>query len=444
MKDLTKGNVYKTLIVFAIPLVLSGLLSQSYNLIDTIIAGRFIGDSTLAAIGSTSGLISFLSSLFWGFGSGASIYIAVLFGAKEGEKIKISIRTNVISMSAAGMFVSLIAIIFCDGILDFLNVAPSIKNEAALYFRIYMAGFILTIFPHTFLHTFNALGLSSYPFFMSIVSMVLNISGNLLATVVLKLGIAGLALSTVISAVIVDTMYFFKIRKCYRELGVGKIGKIFDFSQIKNIAGYAFPVAIQQSIMYLASFFISPMVNALGASASSGYAVSLKLYDLNAAIYQNSAKSITSYTAQSVGAKKYENLPKGVKAGFLQGVLFVSLPLILCAVAARPICSLFFPSGFSGESMDIAVLFARFYLPFILFNLVNNLFHSFYRGIARMKMLIFLTSVCSVVRIAASFVLSQYFGIHGIFAGWVIAWMAEATTAFCTYKSGTWKSGFPL
>ena len=443
MKDLTRGNIYKTFILFAIPLVLSGVLSQCYNLIDTVIAGKFLGDNGLAAIGCTAAFISFSSSIFWGYAAGASIHIAALFGARKYKDIKAAVYHNLGTLTAASVAFGLLVVLCDDWILRFLQVDASIYTDAKLYLDIYIIGFFLLLLSNNFVHIMNAFGLSSYPFYMSLVSAVLNITGNILSVTVFKMGVVGIALSTLIAALAVDLCYLYKLRNCFKEMGVLETKVTFDVEIIKKISIIALPCSAQQLIMYIAGLVIAPMVNGINSSASAAYTVVQQIYNLNATIYQNSSKTLSNYTAQCVGAGKTDQLKKGVRVGAVQGIAFVAVPILICMFCAKPVCSIFFPAGYAGEGLNYAVMFSRVYLPFVVFNVINNLFHSFYRGTASMKLLVLLTTTGAVARIIFSMIFIPGYGMQGMYIGWILSWIAESILAIASFLSGIWKKNLP-
>lgn len=439
MKNLTQGNIYKNFILFAIPMVFAALLSQGYNMIDTIIAGRFLGSDGLAAIGTTAAFISFASGFFWGFASGASIFTASLFGAQEYSKIKSAVYHNLGAMVAMSALFCTVVIVFCDDILRLLRVDPEIFDEAKIYFVIYMGGLFLILLNNSFVHIMNSFGLSSFPLFMSILSAILNILGNILAVAVFDFGIAGIAWSTVLSALIVNICYFLRLRACFCEIGVRSVRVKFDKRILRKIFSYAMPTALQQEIMYTSTMLISPLVNGLGSAASASYTVIMRIYEINAGIYQNSAKTLSNYAAHCRGSRvPVTYFKKGVRVGLLQGLIFLSAPLLICSLLAEEVSGLFFPSEFGGEALDYTIIFAQVYLPFIVFNVINNLFHAFYRGTASMKLLVSLTAIGSASRLIFTIALLKY-GMHGVFMGWVLSWIFEAVTALSTYLLGMWK-----
>ncbi|MBQ4515722.1 MAG: hypothetical protein II978_02920 [Clostridia bacterium] len=439
MKDLTKGNIYKTFILFAIPLILSGLLSQAYNIIDSMIAGKFLGEHGLAATGADAVFVTFISSMFWGFGVGCSIHAAVIFGSKNYERLKSNIYSNFFIYTLSAFLIGLLAVIFKDEIFDFLNIDPSIRKDAGIYHCIIFLGQFLILLNHFFISILNAFGDTKFAFKMSLISTVLNIAGNILSVAVLKIGVAGIALSSVLAALVVDIFYIIKLKKCFRELGCDKYKIRISLDSIKSTLSYSLPTMFQQMVMYTATLIISPLVNGLGSGATAAYSIIVRIYNVNANVYQNSAKALTSYTAQSIGAKKFHLIKKGVRVGFLQGIIFLTFFLSLSLIFARTYCEAFFPKGYTGDALTYSLDFIKYFLPFIFLNMVNNLFHAFYRGIKSMNLLLLFTAIGAVSQVIASVILAKPFGMYGIYAGWVISWAVEMVLTVITYLSGTWK-----
>lgn len=433
MTDLTTGNIYKKFLLFGLPMVFTGLLSQAYTIVDTMIAGRYLGDTGLAAVGATAQVIQLLCAFFWGFDSGFGVYIACLYGSREYSKLRKDIYNIVITISIIEVLLSCIMVLFSDGVLNLVNVDSEIRKEAKIYFSTYVSGLALIVLNNTFSRIMNALGISAFPFFMSIIAGVLNIAGNIISVTVLDIGVVGIALSSVLSAAIVDVFYMFKINSCFKVMNISGEKVKFDFKVFLSLLKFSLPSCLQQMSMYLASATMAPIINAIGSEATAGYSLSLRVYDINATVYQNSANTVSNYGAQCAGAKKYEKIKKGLFAGFVQGVALVTPFIVICSVFAREINGFFFPKGFSGMSLEYAIMFSRFYLPFILFNLVNNLFHSFFRGVGAMRLLLLSSVMGSVFRITSGILLGSVYGLQGVYVGWVISWVGEALFMLVIY-----------
>ncbi|MDD6994672.1 MAG: MATE family efflux transporter [Candidatus Borkfalkiaceae bacterium] len=437
MKDLTRGNIYKTFFLFGAPLVLSGLLAQAYGIIDTSVAGKLIGEEALAATGATSPLTTFLSSVFWGFGVGFSIYLARLFGEKQYVKIRSCVALSLILQLIAAAIIVAVCLIFHEGIFNVLNVDAAVEKEAFEYYAVYVTGLIFIVFNNTFLFILNAFGISLFQLFMSALSTALNIGGNILL-VKCGLGVKGLALASVIAAVVVDICYLIKLRSCYKEMGADKEKIALKGIRFKESFAYSLPNMAQQMVMYLSSLLLSPFVNGMGKSASAAYAVALTLFNLVQAVYCNSSKALSNYAAQCVGLKKFGKIRRGLLAGLLQGLAF-TLPFIgVCALFPEAVCSLFFKADAAEETRQYSVLFARVYVPFMTFCMVNNLFHALYRGVKASACLFTSTLVGAAIRYTASAMLIGKYGMSGFYAGWAISWIGETLYAFALFLTNVW------
>lgn len=440
MTDLTKGNTFKTFFLFGIPLVFSGLLSQSYNIIDTMIAGKCIGENGLAAVGGTAGLIQLTSAFMWGYSSGFCIYAARMFGDQNYSGIKRCIMYNLLALLAACVLIGGGMLLFRRQIFDILNVEAALMRETSLYFTIYIAGLYFIILNDCFMKIFNAIGDSKMSLYMSCLAAVLNISGNLLAVAVLRLGVLGLALASVVSAAVVDFCYFLRLQRIFREMNVRHLSGGFDPAVLRNSFSYAVPTSLQQITMYFSSAAVFPYVNAIGAAATAAYTVVMKLFDINACMYQGASMTVGNYTAQCIGSHKHDQLGKGLTVGATLAASCLIPALILCAIFPEQISMLFFDRHANGEAVGLVILFMRLYLPFLVLNLINNLFHAFYRGVRATGLLLLVTFVGAASRVGATVLLAPRTGMNGVFCAWVISWAVEALVTLSLYFAGAWKS----
>ena len=439
LKNLTGGNIYKTFLLFSFPLVLAGVLSQGYTIINTVIAGKLIGDDALAVIGAISPLDVFVNSLFWGYGSGIGIYVAQLFGAGKFFRMKSVIVNNLVFSSALIVIISVIMVVFRYEMFALFQVDKTLIDECNKYFTISLLGKVVVLFATNCVFVFNAMGNSAYPLIMSLISSVLNIAISVIGVTAFSLGVETLALGNVLSAVTVSILYMIKLSSMFGKLGVKHHKVRLGFRTIKETSQFSITTTCQQSIMYLSTLVLSPMVNMIGGAASASYAVSCRIYDFNAAFFQSSAKTVGNYTAQCYGAGKYHLLKKGLKVGFLQNLLYV-LPILLgCIFFADGVASVFYTADADRIAVKYTVDFMHWCMPFLIFSVVANLFHNFFRGVAYLKALLIATVAGSVIRIVASYFLIGPFGIHGYYFGWVLSWLFDGVAGICFYCFGKWR-----
>ena len=437
LKKLYEGNIRRNFFAFALPLILTAFLSQAHTIIDTIMAGMLIGDSAISATGSTAPFITLISSMCWGYGTGFSIYAAILFGRGDYEKMYNVVKLNFIMSSVVVLLVSILCIIFHEFIFDLLNIEQAMRKDAFAYFSIYMSGLIFLHINWCSVYITHSTGLTTLPFIASIITNVINISGNYIFIKYCGLGVGGAALATILSSFIVATFYLIILLRVFKKLGC-RLSKLYiDVEELRISIRYAVPTMLQQSVMYLCTAAVSPLTNLCGSNAIAGYTVGMRLYDVNANVYQNSAKTVSNYIAQCIGAKKHKLIKKGIRAGFVQTFLFLLPFLAVTVFAAKPIAKLFLDSP---EAIRYAEIFMSFCMPFVVFNVINNMMHGVFRSAGAGRYLIVATVVYSIARFGFSYLLFGKYEMLGIFSAVVLAWITEAIFALIIYFSGRWKS----
>jgi len=311
-KNMTEGNIYRAFFGYALPLVLSSLLSQAYSTIDAVIAGRFISENALGAISATGSYEFLLQSLFSGFASGFGIYIAQQFGKGDFRSVKCDIVSTGAFVAVLTLTVSALSILARNPIMDYLKVDPVLRADAEVYFVIYAMGYVLPYVNFVLVQALHALGCTSFSLYVSFLAAAVKITGNLISVLVLDLGVAGLAFFTVMSSGAATVCYVFLLRKAFRELKIEKSGPVFRFSGIRHSLKYALPAAVQQAAFHGVGLLIAPSVNALGAAATTAYNVSNRIYLLGTIPLWNFTGALTCYTAQCVGKGDYRKIPTGL------------------------------------------------------------------------------------------------------------------------------------
>ena len=434
MKDLTSGNIYKNFILFGLPSVLTTVLTLAQQTINTAVAGKYLSEEGLAAVGAMSGTIQLVNSAIWGAGVGFAVYIAKVFGSKDYKKLKNDIISGAICYVGMCLFLGVMILILRGPLYSLMQVDPSILKDTNSYFTFWACTLFVTHLSGYLSFVMHATGSSSYPFAVSLVSTGLNIGVAVVCITKLNMGVMGLNIASLVSCSVNVIFYTVNLVINFKKLGVGK-GFKFNKNIIKVSWRYFLPNSLQQTSMYLAGMVLSPYINGISASATAGYNVVNKIYSINANIYQASAKTVSNYCAQSVGAKKYDKIHKGIFVGLLQGIMFLSIPLFVTVFFPKEISLIFFPDGFEGESLNLAVLFCRYYMPFVLFNLINNLFHAFLRGIADMKSLFISSFLGAMANLGLSCLFAYGFnmGMKGVFLGWAMSWIIEAVYIFIVF-----------
>ena len=440
MKKLTEGNIWKNFIFFAIPLVLSGLLSQAYTMIDTMIAGHYLGEEGLAALGSTGSFITLMKSIIWGLGTGISLYVAFLSTSGDKKRLVNAIKVNLVTVFVLAVFISATSIALYYPIFRMLAIGDDIYKDALSYYVVYMLGFSFLTFSNAATYIFNAIGKPSYPMRLSIFSSVSNIIFNFVFLVVLKMGVIGAALGTLLASFISAVLYVIRLGKEFRDIGCEKERMSFSAGNIAPAWRQGVPCMIQQFVMYVSGAAVQPAVNLLGTAAIAAYSVCSEIYSICATIFQNSSRGLSPFCAQCYGKGEFSLVKRGVKVSIRQGVL-LSVPLMMLLMLFRfPIAEVFLGNNASDESVGYVVTYILICVPFVLCQIINNLFHNFYRGVMMPKIATATTLVYTVARIITTYALVFALGMMGIFLGFIIPWTAECVLSVVIYVSGRWKN----
>ena len=424
-KNLTQGNIYRNMILYALPLILSSMLSQAYSTVDGIIAGKCIGEFALGAVSATGSYETLFNALMGGFATGYAIYISHLYGKGSFSDIKrdIYVMTGAVALIAA--LISTVSILLRHPIMDYLQVDPALRTDVERYFIIYTAGYAVFFVNQLLIHTLYALGVTSFSLYISLLSALLNIGGNLFTVQVLHMGVSGLAVSTLLSSAVATVLYVRLLRGAFREMHCEGVSARFSLSGIRRSLRYSLPAALQNMTFHGVAFLIAPSLNALGAAATTGHHIANRLYGIGTQSLWAVTSAFACYTGQCVGEGDPQKIRRGLRAGFLLNTLAM-LPLVLVlSCFARPIVSLFFPAGYTGDAYLYAVRYATVYLPFIYVQLVGHILHSYMRSLGCVTTVLWITVAGSVTRLAATLLLIPMIQIDGVFLGQIISWTVD-------------------
>lgn len=432
-KKLTEGNIYLNLLLYALPLITSHMLTQAYSTVDGIIAGKFIGEFALGSISATSPIETLVFGLFQGFALGFSIYISHLFGKGDFSTIKRDVVNMIMFIGVISVGISVLLLYFQDPLMNYLNVDAELREEAKKYFTVYTMGYVIFNINQILVNSLHALGITFFSMYVSLMSAFLNIGGNLLMVLVFNMGVEGLAISTLLSSLMSTVVYSVLLRRAFRELGGEKISYRFDFSCVKRSFRYSAPAAIQQISFHGVSFIISPSINILGAAATTGYNVCTRLHSLCTTSLWGISSAFACYTGQSAGEGNTQKIRRGVRIGFWMTCLMILPFVAVFSIFGDPIASMFFPNGYEGEALSYAVRYAHIYLPFAYIQLIQHFYHTYMRSLGQVSVVLGITVVGSIIRIVGTLLLTPVIGLDGAFLAQFIGWAIDSMISFAIY-----------
>lgn len=437
-KDLTQGRIMPMLIKFTIPLILGNIFQLTYNAVDSIIVGRFVGKEALAAVGICNPITTLIILFLNGLCMGASILMGNYFGGKKMDTLSRQISTTMISGMIFSFALTLIAIIFTKPILMLVQVDRSIMTLTTQYLRIIMLGLVFTFLYNFFSSTLRALGDSATPLYFLIISAVLNVFGDLFFVVVLKAGSNGCAVATVVSEALCCVFCMIYIKFKVPLLCLGKKWLVFDRSLLKKTISYGWASAMQQATVQLGKIGIQAIINTMGVSVSAAFAVVNRIDDYAYTPEQNIAHGMTAMMAQNKGAGRDDRVIKGFKAGIILEIIYGIFILFICFVFARPLMKLFTSDT---EVIRHGVIYLKLISVMYILPAITNGIQGYFRGIGDLKITLLSSFINMGVRVLAAIplVFALGMGIEALpfsyLAGWIGMLIAEIPLLVKNYRA---------
>ena len=436
-KDLTTGKIMPILVNFTVPLVLGNLFQLTYNAVDSIIVGHFVGKEALAAVGICNPVSTLMILFLNGLCMGASILMGIQYGAKDYETLHRQISTTLLSGAVFSFFLTLVCVIFAVPILLLLQVDPSIMDMTVQYLRIIFLGLMFTFLYNFFSSTLRALGDSASPLYFLIISAILNIFGDLFFVIVLKAGSNGCAISTVLSEALCCLFCIIYIQKKVPILRLGKKWLVFDARLLKKTIAYGWASAMQQATVQMGKIAIQALVNTMGVSVAAAFAVVNRIDDFAITPEQNIAHAMTALMAQNKGAGKNDRMREGFRCGMILELVYGAAVMLICLGFARPLMSLFVKDE---EVIGHGVVYLHLIAVMYILPAITNALQGFFRGIGDLKVTLMSSFTNMAVRViaAAPMVLLWNFGIEALpysyLAGWIARLLVETPLMLRIYR----------
>ena len=434
-KDLTVGNVRKVLTAFAVPLLLSMVFQQLYNIADSLVAGKFLGEQALAAVGNSYEITLIFIAFAFGCNMGASVIVSQYFGAKRYYDMKKAISTSYISTLVLCALLTVVGIVFTDPLLHLINTPVQIMEDSALYLDIYVLGLVFLFFYNLATGIFSAMGDSRTPFIFLAVSSTANIFADILFVTVFKMGVDGVAWATFIcqgiSCIVANIALLGRLKK----LNIPSLDKkLFDFYIFKRFISVAVPSILQQSFVSVGNIILQGLINGFGYSVIAGYSAAIKLNNLIITSITTLANAVSAFSAQNIGAGDFKRVEAGWKCGLSIAWIFC-IPVVILFAGFGSIVLMLFLDKTSVEALDTAMLFLRIVSPFYLVVSIKLISDAVLRGSGDMRPFMYSTFSDLILRVLLAFLFSSFLGSVGIWLSWPVGWGVGTLLSFYYYKS---------
>ncbi|MEH2952546.1 MATE family efflux transporter [Candidatus Merdisoma sp. JLR.KK011] len=428
-KDLTHGPITKTMLLFAVPMILGNLLQQLYNVADTLIVGQFLGPDALAAVGSSYTLMTFLTSILLGLCMGSGAVFSIRCGEQNQEGLKISIVHSFVMIAALSVILNILVFVFIDPVLHFLKVPDSIYGMMRSYLWIIFYGITATFFYNFFASLLRAAGNSVTPLLFLGICALLNIVLDLLFVIRFHWGAAGAAAATVIAQYVSGLGLFAYTFLYFPEFRFSLKGISLKKTVFSEIARFSSLTCLQQSVMNLGILMVQGLVNSFGPAVMAAFAAAVKIDSFAYMPVQDFGNAFSTFTAQNFGAKKQDRIRAGMKSAVFCSVIFCLLISLCVFLFAQPLMLLFVKPS-ETTILSIGIQYLRIEGSFYFGIGCLFLLYGFYRAVERPGMSVVLTVISLGTRVLLAYILSAIpaVGVAGIWwsvpIGWILADLA--------------------
>ena len=437
-RDLTQGSIPRGLLGFALPLILGNLLQQLYNLADTWVVGRFIGEGALAAVGSSYTLMTFLTSILLGLCMGSSVYLSIQYGRQDPDRLRNGIFQSFLLIGGLTLLLNLTVYLALDGILVLLQIPPDILGLTKEYLQWIFAGMVATFLYNFFANLLRSVGDSATPLVFLGISVVLNIGLDILFVVPLGMGVRGAAMATVIAQFVAGLGLFLYTWFAFPALRVQKRHRYWDRAALKNLLNLSLFTCLQQSVMNFGILMVQGLVNSFGTAVMAAFAVAVKIDTIAYMPVQDFGNAFSTFVAQNYGAEKRDRIRTGTHWAVFWVVLFcLVIGGLVCLLAPRLMAA--FVGGDAAEVIAIGTGYLRIEAAFYLGIGILFLLYGYFRAVSRPAVSVVLT-ICSLgTRVLLAYTLSALpaLGVNGIWIAIPIGWfLADATGILLWRREG--------
>ena len=431
--DLTKGNITKILLQFALPMILGNLLQQMYNITDTLIVGQYIGREALAAVGSAYTLMTFLNSILLGFCMGSGVMFSVCYGKQDTDRMKQGIFLSFVMIGALTVLINGAVFAGLDWILVFLRVPGEVYGMMREYLRIIFWGITAIFMYNFFASLLRAIGNSVVPLIFLGVSAVSNIVLDLVFVLVFNRGIGGAAEATVLAQIFSGAGICLYTLVKFPEFRPGRAWMRWDFQVVKEILHLSVLTSMQQSVMNFGILMVQGLVNSFGPVVMAAFAAAVKIDSFAYMPVQDFGNAFSTFTAQNYGAGEYERIQAGIKKALLTVTVFCLAISLLVWIFARELM-LIFVQPHETEVLAVGIQYLRVEGSFYIGIGFLFLLYGFYRAIKKPGMSLVLTVISLGTRVLLAYATAGSIGVIGIWLAIPIGWILADAVGYVYYR----------
>jgi len=429
----------RALLLFALPMILGNLFQQFYNIIDSVVVGRFVGEEALASVGASYSITNVFIAIAVGGGIGSSVVVSQFLGAKQTGNMKTAISTTLINFLSIGVILGGLGLLFNHRILSFMNTPENVFHDASVYLGIYFIGLPFLFMYNVQASVFQALGDSKTPLYLLVFSSLLNVVLDLLFVTQFFMGVAGLAIATLIAQGLSAVLSFLVLIKRLKEYETTEPFRLYDWNMMLHMMRVAIPSTLQQSIVHIGMLLVQSVVNGFGSAVMAGFAAGTRIESICIVPMLALGNAMSTYTAQNIGAGKKDRVKVGYRYCYLMAGVFA---VIICVIM-ETWGDLFIRSFLNEGSADTAFQTGMSYVRFISFFYIcigcKATTDGLLRGAGDVVVFTIANLVNLAIRVSVAAVFAPIIGVQAVWFAVPMGWTANYIISFIRYLTGKWE-----
>lgn len=429
----------RALLLFALPMILGNLFQQFYNIIDSVVVGRFVGEEALASVGASYSITNVFIAIAVGGGIGSSVVVSQFLGAKQTGNMKTSISTTLINFLSIGVILGGLGLLFNHRILSFMNTPENVFHDASVYLGIYFIGLPFLFMYNVQASVFQALGDSKTPLYLLVFSSLLNVVLDLLFVTQFFMGVAGVAIATLIAQGLSAVLSFLVLIKRLKEYETTEPFRLYDWNMMLHMMRVAIPSTLQQSIVHIGMLLVQSVVNGFGSAVMAGFAAGTRIESICIVPMLALGNAMSTYTAQNIGAGKKDRVKVGYRYCYLMAGVFA---VIICVIM-ETWGDLFIRSFLNEGSADTAFQTGMSYVRFISFFYIcigcKATTDGLLRGAGDVVVFTIANLVNLAIRVSVAAVFAPIIGVQAVWFAVPMGWTANYIISFIRYLTGKWE-----
>lgn len=440
-QTMLNGSPAKSMILFALPMIIGQIFQQVYSMVDSIIVGKFRGEESLAAVGASTVVCFVFLGIAIGLSIGCGVVISQFFGAGKISKMKTALFTAIISMLAISLILTLIGLFVAEPILRLLNTPENIFENALIFLKIYILG-LFSIFLYNICNSiFNALGKSMITLVFLICSSILNVILSFFLVLKLGMGVNGVAWATFIAQTVAGISSFIALMIYIKKIGPEEKYKYFDKNLLPLMGKIAIPSMVQQTVVSVGFLFFQALINGYGVAVVAGYTAASRLDSMGIIPLLSVGNAVSTFTAQNMGAQKLDRIKKGFKAALMLSVGISLVITFVLLVFGKHLVGIFMDSGDSAQAINIGVQYIRTVGMFYVVCGLMNVTTSVLRGAGDINYSLLSVVMNFVLRIIAAYILAAIFVGSSAAIWWStpFGWLIGFVVSYLRFRTGKWK-----